>query len=314
MAIGGIIGDGHAEAGLADVHPAVGNGFETGHVPRRVRVCRAEDMAELNFGGGPVDMQIEREVQPQQLLPFLPVDAEGEVDGARLARQGHVFDQRGCAEPTGDAHTDPTGRQPIECLDRLSVGERGERARVRGIDVPGVPLGGRIAVQREQVASGTGRHDLAAGVPIAHRTEEPVVVDRDGHIRVGQHPAGGSAGDPGQTVNGRVVDRGRGVEREMHPAERWHVAERVRPGVEQHLPVTGSTERTNGCLDHPLEYPGDPRILVLRLSVHPGDRRPGKNVVKLMQQYGLPGLFEGFTRILRPHPNRGRRRPQFRLP
>ena len=194
MAVGGVVGHRDAVTGLTDVHPAVRTGLEAGRVPGRVLVRGSEDVAELDLGGRAFGVQVEREGELEQLLPLVPVDVEGEIDRWGPGGQSDLLDQARCAERPHHAHSDQ-GRSVDEDLDRLRAGELGDVSQVVVVEVPGVPLGGSVPVQLEQVPASALRDQLAVGGQVAHRGEQPVGVNGDGDEAVDQHDARGPALD-----------------------------------------------------------------------------------------------------------------------
>ena len=134
---------------------------------------------------------------------------------------------------------------------------------------------------RRAAAVGVRRAAGRAGPP---RTRRPTVGVGSGST------VGGAAGpdDLGAVARARVV----------HPRLAGP-APRPRPG-----PAAVSASSSSG----------DPRVLRLRLAVHPGDRRARQDVVELVQQHRLPQPVELLVRIgVARDVQRGRRRPQLGL-
>ena len=179
VTVGGIIGNRHAITRFTDVYPAVRDGLKASGIPGRVGVSGPEDMAELNLGGRPIGVQIERKGELQQLLAFVPVDAEGELHRRRIRRQGDLLDQLRGPEGTRDPHSHGSIRT-VDDLNGVCAGKVGDRVPVIRVDVPGVPSGRGVPMQLKHVSAGTRWNELPIGRQVAHRREEPVAVNRDG--------------------------------------------------------------------------------------------------------------------------------------
>ena len=82
-----VVEDGHAETGLGDVDVAVGAHLELGRVPRRRRMGRAPDAAELHVARRRVGAHVERERHRQQVLVLVPVDLDVDVEAGAAGAQ-----------------------------------------------------------------------------------------------------------------------------------------------------------------------------------------------------------------------------------
>lgn len=77
----------HAVPRLGDPQPPMGADLETGGVPAGVVVRGAVDMAELDLGGGPFGVHIQRERRLEDLLRLPPVDLGLDVDPTAAGAQ-----------------------------------------------------------------------------------------------------------------------------------------------------------------------------------------------------------------------------------
>ena len=80
MAVGRVVDQRRAPAGLADVQEAMGADLEFGRLPAGVGVGRAEDVAELGLRRAAVGAHVDREGGLEELLAFVPVDLGLEVE------------------------------------------------------------------------------------------------------------------------------------------------------------------------------------------------------------------------------------------
>jgi len=298
----------------------VRDGFEAGGVPGGVRVRGPVDVPELDLGCGPVGVQVERKGELEQLLPLVPVDVEGEVDRRRPGGQGDLLDHAGGTKRPGDPHPDQ-GRGVDEDLDGLRLRQLGDVAGVVLVDVPGVPLGGRVPVELEQVAAPVHGDQLPVGCEVAHRRKQPVGVDGDGDERIPQHDAVRPAFDrrsrrrrPGAPPGGGNRDEPGAVARPADSAERWDPAQRIRPGVQRERLLPRAGELRHRRLDQRAQGAGDLRVVAFGLAVHPGDRRAGQDVVELLEQHQAPGFLERVVGVLGASSHGDDGRPQLRLP
>ena len=82
-----VVEDGHSETGLGDVDVAVCAHLELGRVPRRRRMGRAPDAAELHVARRHVGAHVERESHRQQVLVLVPVDLDVDVEARAAGAQ-----------------------------------------------------------------------------------------------------------------------------------------------------------------------------------------------------------------------------------
>ena len=235
--------------------------------------------------------------QLEQLLPFVPVDLVPQVQH-RLGRiQAHRLHDPGLAERPGDLQT------LRHRDDRVQVDQVGPVPAVLLVDVPGVPLGRGVSVQLQQVSRRPLGDQFPVGAPVDQRADQAPPIDLDPYGFVLQH----------ESVPARLrLDRRLGTDHQR--AERRHAALGERPGVGQDLLLTGTGQGAEGRLDDGGQRLGHRRVIALGLGMDPGDRRPGQDVVELLQQHGLPSGGQLGRRVGGAAAYGGGGRPQLGLP
>ncbi len=176
-------------------------------------------------------------------------------------------------------------------------------AAVGDVDVPRVPLRGRVAVQVQDAGPRSRRHGLATAREVDDRGEASVGVDAGAHDAVVEHDAVALA-------SRQRAFRGEG----RADCERLDTATRLRSRVREHAcPAARADERAQALRDDLLELGGDRGVVALRVAVHPGDRAAREDVVELLEQHELPEPPQPLLRIRRSPPHRRGRGPQLGL-
>ena len=123
VAVAPVVEHGHAEGRFGDVDVTVGAHLELGRVPRRRRVRRTGDGAELDAARRGVGPDVERERHRQQVLGVLPVEVDVHVEAGEPARRTYVIvaddgpNRRSTRTmPTsGPSATTSTDSAPVNC-------------------------------------------------------------------------------------------------------------------------------------------------------------------------------------------------------
>ena len=119
----------------------------------------------------------------------LPVHVEGDVDCRPSGRECQLLrDGGGPESPYACHHDRAVLRDDTELLE---LGEVDGVTEVVALDVPGVPLAGRIAVQPQQGGRLTGGYRLAPIRPLQRHQQSPPVDHRPDDAVRQQPPLGG---------------------------------------------------------------------------------------------------------------------------
>ena len=193
VAVDRVVDDGDAEAGLADMHVAVGARLVAGRVPRGVGVGGPADVPERRLVGGVGGVHVEGECELQQPVPLVPVDVGLDAQRAAGVVEREPLGERAGAEGPLDHH-------------RPAVDADGAVRQVRGgqvhgpVQLPGVPLGGRVDEHLEEVAPAALGDQLRValtdddGERAGDQRLEPLGGDGVGLLRLAVHPRDGAAG------------------------------------------------------------------------------------------------------------------------
>ncbi|SHT97597.1 Uncharacterised protein [Mycobacteroides abscessus subsp. abscessus] len=251
-------------------------------------------VTELGFRGRSVGMHIEREREFQEFLGFVPIDIDIDVERPGSLPQRDSLHDTGIPERTCDDQC------VVHDRDRICPGQVGHGVPVEAIDIPGIPLVGRVSVQLQQV-SGCG-HGFASADSIDERDQQAVGVEGSGNSPVVQPE---SARRRGGSDRARPIGDG--------CAQRGHPIASVWRGIEDQLPSARTRQGSGRGFDDGLKSVGDRRVVALGVLVHPGDGAAGQDVVELLQQHQLPDLVELGVRVFEAGAHRGRGRPQLGL-
>ncbi len=312
VAVGRVVDDGDAVAGLPDVHPAVAGDLETGRLPAGVGVGGPLDMAELDLGGRVRGADVHREAGLEELLRLVPVDVRLEVDpGAAGPERDRLGDLRAVAERTADSDR-AEERVLLDDRDLRGVQQVRVAIPVVLVDVPGVPVVREVGVQAQEVA--LAGEDLAVRPQVVHRGQGAVVRDPYAHQAVVHAPPVDRHRLRGLGAAGQ---RRAAARRDLDVHRRTRaVADDLGAGVGAGVegPGGAGAQRGDRLGGQRLQFLGDTRVFGLGLAVHPGDRGARQDVVELVEQDGLPEPVELLVRV--PVAGRvqgGRRGPQLGL-
>lgn len=91
VAVLGIVEEGDGEVGFRKTRPVVGAYLEAGNIPCSVGMGGPADVAKLDFVGGVVAEQGERELNLQKLQRLPPVEAAFEIQADRFGAKGDAL-------------------------------------------------------------------------------------------------------------------------------------------------------------------------------------------------------------------------------
>ena len=172
--IGTGVGDGDAESGLGDVHPAMGMNLEAEGIPRGVGVGGTGDVTHLDLVVGVIGVDVHRPGQFEQTVSFVPVDMGAHLD-ARISRiHGQRLGSAGIPERPCDA--DGHGIT-VAGHGGPAIIQVGDVVGVEGIDVPRVPHVREVRVNLKKIATLTSRDGIATGSRVDEVGDEAVLVN-----------------------------------------------------------------------------------------------------------------------------------------
>ena len=179
VAVLAVVEEADAVVALGEVHPLLGTALKACLVPGGVGVDLSGDVAELDFKGGLVRVDVHGELRLEQMLVELPVHLSLEVDAAGVGVEVNLLPDGAEAAPVGQGQrrADRAVGHPLH-LQQLV--HRPGLLRVEHIDVPVVVVDGLVLIDPQLVGLLARLHQLPVKFLVEEGDDSALLVQRDG--------------------------------------------------------------------------------------------------------------------------------------